>query len=206
MIWRPSCWSLERSTYSDLFIYFFYKNTCSWELCEVRLWKYFSKYIAPCQQKLLLSTITTQTLNLRLTECAVLLYLAEKYLTRNEFCLFVYLEKVIHIFTFSQLDYCFSLYCGLKCKANSQLQPISKCSSLTSDRQTKRGSYRSCAGVTSSLRKIDFENLPSCLGTLQLQVKVGELFQITGKCKWHLAYRQTGGKFLLLINSNKIQW
>lgn len=36
---------------------------------------------------------------------------------------------------------------------------------------------------------------------LQLQVKVGELFQITGKCKWHLAYRQTGGKFLLLINS-----
>lgn len=178
-----------------LFLFFlFYKNTCIWEFCEVRLWKYFSKYIAPCQQKLLLSIITTQTLNLRLTECAVLLYLAEKYLTRNEFCLFVYLEKVIHIFTFSQLDYCFSLYCGLKCKANSQLQPISKCSSLTSDRQTKRGSYRSCAGVTSSLRKIDFENLPSCLGSLTATSKSWWTLSDYWKVQVTFSIQTNGGK------------
>lgn len=80
----------------------------------------------------------------RLKECPVLLYLAEEWILS-----FVDLEKVIHAFISSKLDYCSLLYCGINCKASSQLQLVSKCSSYAPDRPTKQGSYLSCVGVIS---------------------------------------------------------
>lgn len=61
-----------------------------WALWTQKLWKYVSKYIASCQKIIVL----TQFLNCRLTECPILLYLAEKYLKRTEFCLLLTLKKL----------------------------------------------------------------------------------------------------------------
>lgn len=45
-------------------------------------------------RKSLFSLIMTHILNCRLTGCPILLYLAEKYLKRNEFCLLLTLKKL----------------------------------------------------------------------------------------------------------------
>ena len=101
-------------------------------------------------RKSLFSLITTYISNCGLTMCPPdLLYLADKYLARNVFCLLLTLKKVIHAFISTKLDYCSSLYCGRNRKANSQLQLISKCSSYAPDRPTKQESYLSCVGVLS---------------------------------------------------------
>lgn len=63
-------------------------------------------------RKILFSLIVTQILNSGSTEHPVLLYLAEKYFQRNEFCLLFDLEKVSHTFISCKLDNCSLLYCG----------------------------------------------------------------------------------------------
>lgn len=105
---------------------------------------------------------TTQISNCRLTECPVLFYLAEKYLQRNEFCLLLTLKKLSTLLFTSKLDYCSLLYCGINCRANSQLQLISKCSSYAPDRPTKQGyliSLLCWRPFTSSLKRRDFKIL-----------------------------------------------
>lgn len=70
------------------------ENISESELCKLKTFGNMSANVLHHARKPLFSLIMTQILNSRRTECPILLYLAKKYLKRNEFCLVLTLKKL----------------------------------------------------------------------------------------------------------------